>query len=251
VGHGPPRIATSRGPAGGPAGRTAGCRKPPSPSGTGRGILRPRDVGPRERLVPALPAAQARLPLLATALVNTAGTSTAAPSLASDLDAVHQEMATNSFGPLAVTRTFAPVIWGKGGGDVLNVLSVLSRPHPAGLGPCAAAKDAVRSAARHHLGPPTPVGPPAFGGQEVPPGRPEGLVRKPWPQNSGGTSSTGRRRWTGSGSTRFRCSRCIGTAPKPSTPFWPVLTQGENGSLKASSASIDPKRFGFWVVGGM
>ena len=51
------------------------------------------------------------------------------------LDAVRREMETNFFGPLAVTRAFAPVIEGNGGGAVLNVLSVLSWLHPADSAP--------------------------------------------------------------------------------------------------------------------
>ncbi|MGC2996939.1 SDR family oxidoreductase [Streptomyces sp. G35A] len=92
----------------------------------------------------------------ATLLVNNAGISTATPLLAGDPDAVRQEMATNFFGPLAVTRAFAPVIEGNGGGGVLNVLSVLSWLHPAGLGAYAAAKAAawaLTDAAREELAP--------------------------------------------------------------------------------------------------
>lgn len=65
-------------------------------------------------------------------------------------------MATNFFGPLAVTRAFAPVIERNGGGAVLNVLSVLSWLHPAGLGSYAATKAAawaLTNATREELAP--------------------------------------------------------------------------------------------------
>ncbi|MEV0580238.1 MULTISPECIES: SDR family oxidoreductase [unclassified Streptomyces] len=92
----------------------------------------------------------------ATLLVNNAGISTATPLIAGGLDGVRLEMETNFFGPLAVTRAFAPVIEGNGGGAVLNVLSVLSWLHPAGLGSYAAAKAAAwaqTNAAREELAP--------------------------------------------------------------------------------------------------
>ncbi|MFK4693247.1 SDR family oxidoreductase [Streptomyces pristinaespiralis] len=100
--------------------------------------------------------AAARIASDATLLVNNAGISTGTRLLAGDLDAVRLEMETNFFGPLAVTRTFAPVIEGNGGGAVLNVLSVLSWLHPAGLGAYAAAKAAawaLTDAAREELAP--------------------------------------------------------------------------------------------------
>ncbi|MEU3398789.1 SDR family oxidoreductase [Streptomyces filamentosus] len=92
----------------------------------------------------------------ATLLVNNAGISTGAPLIAGDPDAVRLEMEVNFFGPLAVTRAFAPVIESNGGGAVLNVLSVLSWLHPAGLGSYAAAKAAawaLTGAAREELAP--------------------------------------------------------------------------------------------------
>ncbi|MFH9765423.1 SDR family oxidoreductase [Streptomyces microflavus] len=91
-----------------------------------------------------------------TLLVNNAGISTATSLLTGDLGAVRLEMETNFYGPLAVTRAFAPAIEGNGGGAVLNVLSVLSWLHPAGLGSYAAAKAAawaLTDAAREELAP--------------------------------------------------------------------------------------------------
>ncbi|MFJ4526340.1 SDR family oxidoreductase [Streptomyces sp. NPDC088810] len=92
----------------------------------------------------------------ATLLVNNAGISTGTPLIAGGLDAVRREMEVNFFGPLAVTRAFAPVIESNGGGVVLNVLSVLSWLHPASLGSYAAAKAAawaLTGAAREELAP--------------------------------------------------------------------------------------------------
>ncbi|WP_329123508.1 SDR family oxidoreductase [Streptomyces sp. NBC_01353] len=100
--------------------------------------------------------AAARIASDATLLVNNAGISTGNPLLSGDLDAVRLEMETNFFGPLVVTRAFAPVIENNGGGAVLNVLSVLSWFHPAGLGSYAAAKAAAwaqTDAAREELAP--------------------------------------------------------------------------------------------------
>ncbi|MGW1596811.1 SDR family oxidoreductase [Streptomyces sp. NPDC002343] len=87
--------------------------------------------------------AAARTASEATLLVNNAGISTGTPLVAGSPDAVRLEMEVNFFGPLAVTRAFAPVIESNGGGAVLNVLSVLSWLHPAGLGAYAAAKAAA------------------------------------------------------------------------------------------------------------
>ncbi|WP_081238955.1 SDR family oxidoreductase [Streptomyces viridosporus] len=100
--------------------------------------------------------AAARTASDATLLVNNAGISTGARLIAGDPDAVRAEMETNFFGPLAVTRAFTPVIRDNGGGAVLNVLSVLSWLHPAGVGGYAAAKAAawaLTDAAREELAP--------------------------------------------------------------------------------------------------
>ncbi len=60
-------------------------------------------------------------------VVNNAGvvcntTFMGAPSL----EPAHREMEVNYLGPLAVTRAFAPVLAGNGGGAVINVLSIVS-----------------------------------------------------------------------------------------------------------------------------
>ncbi|MEV6734116.1 SDR family oxidoreductase [Streptomyces sp. NPDC051364] len=98
----------------------------------------------------------ARIASDATLLVNNAGIMTGTPLVAGDWDAVRLEMETNFFGPLAATRAFVPVIEGNRGGAVLNVLSVLSWFHPAGVGAYAAAKAAgwaMTDAIREELAP--------------------------------------------------------------------------------------------------
>ncbi|WP_329377643.1 SDR family oxidoreductase [Streptomyces sp. NBC_01716] len=79
----------------------------------------------------------------ATVLVNNAGISTHTPLVAGELGRVRLEMDTHFFGTLQVTRAFAPVIEGNGGGSILNVLSVLSWFHPAGVGAYSAGKAAA------------------------------------------------------------------------------------------------------------
>ncbi|ULR48506.1 SDR family oxidoreductase [Streptomyces deccanensis] len=100
--------------------------------------------------------AAARTASDATLLVNNAGISTGTPLIAGGPDAVRLEMETNFFGPLAVTRAFAPVIGDNGGGAILNVLSVLSWLHVADHGSYSAAKSAawaLTNATREELAP--------------------------------------------------------------------------------------------------
>ncbi|CAM5249143.1 SDR family oxidoreductase [Streptomyces aurantiogriseus] len=62
-----------------------------------------------------------------TVLINNAGVSLGASSfLESPVDDIRREFETNFYGPLLVTRAFAPLIERNGGGHVLNVHSVLS-----------------------------------------------------------------------------------------------------------------------------
>ncbi|MGW4567721.1 SDR family oxidoreductase [Streptomyces sp. NPDC004561] len=62
-----------------------------------------------------------------TILINNAGVSLGATSfLDAPVEDVRREFETNFFGPLLVTRAFAPVIERNGGGHLLNVHSVLS-----------------------------------------------------------------------------------------------------------------------------
>jgi len=62
-----------------------------------------------------------------TLLVNNAGISTGSSALGPDaVELARLEMETNFFGPLQVSRAFAPVLASNGGGGIVNVLSVLS-----------------------------------------------------------------------------------------------------------------------------
>jgi NAD(P)-dependent dehydrogenase (short-subunit alcohol dehydrogenase family) len=60
-------------------------------------------------------------------LINNAGVSRGSSLLAAgSVEAARAEMETNFFGPLLVSRAFAPVLARNGGGALLNVLSALS-----------------------------------------------------------------------------------------------------------------------------
>ncbi|WP_406408140.1 SDR family oxidoreductase [Streptomyces sp. NBC_01643] len=61
-----------------------------------------------------------------TILINNAGAAVAASFLTSPVDDVRREFDTNFYGPLQMTRAFAPIIEANGGGHLLNVHSVLS-----------------------------------------------------------------------------------------------------------------------------
>lgn len=78
-----------------------------------------------------------------TLLVNNAGISTRAKLTTGDMADIRREMETHYFGTLEVTRVFAPVLAGNGGGAVLNVLSVLSWIHFPDAGAYSAAKAAA------------------------------------------------------------------------------------------------------------
>jgi NAD(P)-dependent dehydrogenase (short-subunit alcohol dehydrogenase family) len=61
-----------------------------------------------------------------TFVVNNAGISLGTSLLTGDLAEVRREFETNFYGPVLVTRAFAPIIVANGGGHLLNVHSVLS-----------------------------------------------------------------------------------------------------------------------------
>jgi NAD(P)-dependent dehydrogenase (short-subunit alcohol dehydrogenase family) len=75
-------------------------------------------------------------------LINNAGSSTGASLLDGSIADIRLEMDTHYFGPLTVTRAFAPQLAAAGGGAVLNVLSVLSWISLPGSGAYCAAKSA-------------------------------------------------------------------------------------------------------------
>ncbi|HEY1917901.1 MAG TPA: SDR family oxidoreductase [Streptosporangiaceae bacterium] len=75
---------------------------------------------------PAAVAAAAALAQDVTILINNAGASTGASFLDSPIEDIRQDFEVNFYGPLLVTRAFAPIIERNGGGHILNVHSALS-----------------------------------------------------------------------------------------------------------------------------
>jgi NAD(P)-dependent dehydrogenase (short-subunit alcohol dehydrogenase family) len=79
-------------------------------------------------------------------LINNAGIGTGTSPLdGDDLDAARRELEVNYFGPLAMSRAFAPVLARNGGGGLVNVLSVLSWVALPNLGNYCASKSAAWS----------------------------------------------------------------------------------------------------------
>ncbi|WP_431946923.1 SDR family oxidoreductase [Actinacidiphila sp. bgisy167] len=74
-------------------------------------------------------AAAAKTASDATLLINNAGTHSRAHLMDGDFESIRHEMEVSYFGTLNVTRHFAPVIEGNGGGAILNVCSQLSWIH--------------------------------------------------------------------------------------------------------------------------
>jgi len=87
----------------------------------------------------------ARLAPDVTLLINNAGISTRTPILG-DEAGLRQELDVNYLGPVAVARSFAPVLAANGGGALVNVLSVLSWVTAPHLGGYSAAKSAMWAA---------------------------------------------------------------------------------------------------------
>lgn len=92
-----------------------------------------------------------------TLVVNNAGIAHQGGFLAADAEDVARRMLeTNFLGLLRVSRAFAPVLAGNGGGAFLNVLSVASWVNGGGLAAYAASKSAAWSltnALRHEVAP--------------------------------------------------------------------------------------------------
>lgn len=59
----------------------------------------------------------------ATLLINNAGVSSGVDLMGGPLGTIRNELETNFFGPLYLTRVFAPILAANGGGAILNVLS--------------------------------------------------------------------------------------------------------------------------------
>jgi len=76
-------------------------------------------------------------------LINNAGISTGTSLLTGDEAAIRREMDTNFYGPLLMTRAFAPILAANGGGAILNVASAMSWFTIPGGGAYAASKAAA------------------------------------------------------------------------------------------------------------
>lgn len=76
-------------------------------------------------------------------LINNAGISTGTSLVAGDEPSIRREMDTNFYGPLLMTRAFAPILAANGGGAVLNVISALSWFTAPSAGAYAASKAAA------------------------------------------------------------------------------------------------------------
>ncbi|MDP9830226.1 SDR family oxidoreductase [Kineosporia succinea] len=76
-------------------------------------------------------------------LINNAGISTGTSLVTGDEASIRREMDTNFYGPLLLTRAFAPILRANGGGAVLNVVSALSWFTAPGAGAYAASKAAT------------------------------------------------------------------------------------------------------------
>jgi NAD(P)-dependent dehydrogenase (short-subunit alcohol dehydrogenase family) len=87
----------------------------------------------------------ARIALDATLVINNAGISTRTPILG-DEDRLRQELEVNYLGPVALSRSFAPVLAANGGGALVNVLSALSWVSFPTSGAYSAAKAAMWNA---------------------------------------------------------------------------------------------------------
>jgi NAD(P)-dependent dehydrogenase (short-subunit alcohol dehydrogenase family) len=88
-------------------------------------------------------------------LVNNAGVFTNRLLIgAPDMGAAREEMEVNYFGPLAMSRAFAPVLARNGGGAIVNVLSaaaIVNLPVMGGYGPSKAAARSMSTGVRAEL----------------------------------------------------------------------------------------------------
>jgi len=84
-----------------------------------------------------------------TLLVNNAGYAAFQGAIAApDLNEARREMEVNYFGPLALTRAFAPVLAASGGGAIVNMLSMAAVVSLPALGSYSASKAAFLSVTR-------------------------------------------------------------------------------------------------------
>jgi NAD(P)-dependent dehydrogenase (short-subunit alcohol dehydrogenase family) len=88
-------------------------------------------------------------------LINDAGVLASGSLLASDIEALRQDIDTNYLGTLNVIRSFAPVIERQGGRAIVNVLTLIALASMPGFGGYSASKAAAYSmtqAVRAELG---------------------------------------------------------------------------------------------------
>jgi NAD(P)-dependent dehydrogenase (short-subunit alcohol dehydrogenase family) len=127
----------------------AGARDPSSVNQPGVEAIR-LDVTKPEQIA----AASARAGDV-TLIINNAGVGHQGGFLASDSEEVaRRQLETNFFGMLRMSKAFAPVLAAKGGGAILNVLSVVSWVNGGQLAAYAASKSAAWSltnSLRHEL----------------------------------------------------------------------------------------------------
>jgi NAD(P)-dependent dehydrogenase (short-subunit alcohol dehydrogenase family) len=96
-------------------------------------------------------AAAARRATDATLLINNASTAAFAGPLEATTDALEREMAVNFRGTYATIRAFVPVLRGNGGGQIVNILSLLalsSTPPMTGYSASKAAAHSMTQALR-------------------------------------------------------------------------------------------------------
>ena len=90
-------------------------------------------------------------------LVNNAGLFTNQLLIgAADMDSARAEMDVNYFGPLAMTRAFAPILARNGGGGIINVLSaaaIVALPNMGGYSPSKSAARMLSTSSRAELAP--------------------------------------------------------------------------------------------------
>jgi short-subunit dehydrogenase len=80
-----------------------------------------------------------------TLLINNAGILSFGSILDTPLDAVEAQFGTNFYGPLNVSRAFAPLIERNGGGAIVNILTIVALASMPGLAGYNASKAAAWS----------------------------------------------------------------------------------------------------------
>jgi NAD(P)-dependent dehydrogenase (short-subunit alcohol dehydrogenase family) len=90
-----------------------------------------------------------------TVLINNAGIAIMGGFLAEDaIDTARAQLETNFFGPMRMSRSFAPILAANGGGAIVNVLSVaswISSPQLAVYGASKSAAWALTNGLRHEV----------------------------------------------------------------------------------------------------